>query len=598
MMRVSSLRVEGFRSLASIEIQLRDYTILIGRNNAGKSNVLLALKLLFEGTARDLADNDFYAHGAQRADQIVLEAELEGVSEYLPLCDSRHRTKITNCLVDGDKLRIRRTASRSPLELGKLELWQPNENTYGLPTGIENALKQLLPEVIFIEAFKDPSEEAQAKSSATLGKLLKQILESVSAQLKPEVEESLNRIARRFNVVEAGGREEDERPEEFKRIEKRIRQHMQTVFEEADVRLRFRLPEISDLMGLATIELKDRGPWTPLEGKGQGFQRALYLALLRALAEELRETRDAIHRPFLLLFEEPEAFLHPALQREMGDILESISTSNQVVVATHSPLLVTPQRIPNVLILRQVTSPADPNSHNTSCLVPKLDLLPDPNDKQLVNLLRFSSSAEFLFADCVLVVEGPSDRVLFEASWDVLRKSLCSGGRPIDLAIVEPGSKDAVPVWVQYLQAIGFPARGVVDLDFLVDGAGRCLKSDPSLSQFVDKFWQLAEQRGILDIVDGKHRISPGKKADAFDLISKDAELNQRTQTLRQRLQRDVGIWVLAKGEIDSYFGLSPSSKGNYAAVGQKIRSGEVQIPSEIEDILKWVSNPQKSGAG
>lgn len=555
--------------------------------------MLLALKLLFEGTARDLADNDFYIHGTQQVDHIVLEAVLEGVNEYLPLCNERHRTKIANCVVD-DKLRIRRTASCSPLELGKLELWQPNENIFGLPTGIESALKQLLPELIFIEAFKDPNEEAQAKSSATLGKLLKQIVEPVSAQLEADIRGSLDQAGRRFNVVEMEGAVVDERPEELKRVEQRIRQHMQTVFEEADVRLKFRLPEVSDLIGSATVELRDRGPWTPLEGKGQGFQRALYLALLRALAEELRATGGDIHRPFLLLFEEPEAFLHPALQREMGDILESISASNQVIVATHSPLLVTPQRIRNVLILRQATS-ADTNLHATCCLVPDPDLLPDPDDKQLSSLLRFSSSAEFLFADRALVVEGPSDRALLEASWYVLRKSQGAGRQPVDLAIVEAGSKAVVPVWVKYLRAIGLSTCGVVDLDFLWDGAGRCLGADPDLSQFTADFWRLAGKRGLSEIVDGNCCIPRDKKAEAFSLILGD--LGQQAQVLRQRLQREAEIWVL-EGEIESYFGLSRSSKGAYASVSQKVRKGEVQIPLEIENVLKWGAGLQDDSAG
>jgi len=583
MMRLSKLQIEGFRSLAKIEIPLYNYTILIGRNNSGKSAVLLALKLLFEGT-RDLADSDFYISETKRADQIVIEAELEGVNEYLPLCDQRHRPKVSGCVYQGGKLKIRRTASRSPLEVGKLELWQPEENAWGLPTGIENALKQILPEIIFIEAFKDPNEEAQAKSSATLGKLLKQIVEPVSAQLEAEIRSSLDQANRRFNVVET-----DERPDELKRVEQRIRQHMRTVFEEADVRLKFRLPEVRDLIGAATVELKDRGPWTPLEGKGQGFQRALYLALLRALAEELQEARGDLHKPFLLLFEEPEAFLHPALQREMGDILESISTSNQVVVATHSPLLVTPQRIQNVIILRQTTS-KDSNLQATCCLVPDPNRLPDPGDKQLAGLLRFSSSAEFLFADRVLVVEGPSDRALLEASWHVLRKSQASGRQPVDLAIVEAGSKAVVPVWIKYLRDIGFSARGVVDLDFLWDGAGKCLGADPDLSRFAAKFWRLADERGYSEIVSGKHRIPPSKKAEAFGLILSD--LYQPAQALRQRLQQEAGIWVLEK-EMETYFGLSSSSKGDYASVSQKVRKGEVQIPSEIENVLKWAAGLQ-----
>jgi len=574
MMKVCCLKIRGFRALFDIEIPLSDYTILIGRNNSGKSSVLLALKLLFEGTARDLTENDFSIQDDQRADQIIIEATLEGINKYLILCDERHRTKIESC-VEGDKLRIRRVVKleSSKPELGKLELWQPDKNDFGLLTGIDSALKQLLPEVIFIEAFKDPSEEAQAKSSATLGKLLKQIVEHVAMGVGTNVKKNLDRIERYLN--------EDRKPEVLRRIEQQIRQHMRVVFEEADIRLRFRLPEVSDLMGLATVELKDRGPWTPIEGKGQGFQRVLYLALLRALAEELRQEHQAeVRRPFLLLFEEPEAFLHPALQRQMGDVLESISESNQVVIATHSPLLVTPQRIRNILILRQdTTGLARP-------IVPNLESLRDPDDKQLARLLEFSSSSEFLFADCVLVVEGLSDRALFEASWNALRKSLSFGRQSVTLAIIDAGSKSVVPVWVKYLNEIGISAYGVVDLDFLWDGAGKCLGSDPQLSKFTEKFWNLAAERGISEMNDGKFHIIRDKKKSAFRLVRKN--FGQEYRDLRQRLQQHHRIWVLSRGEIEIYFGLSDSSKGKYSAVSQEIRRGKIKVPREIKEVLKW----------
>lgn len=591
-MRVSKLHIQGYRSLADLEIPLYNYTILIGRNNSGKSSVLLALKLLFEGTTRDLKESDFCFHDLKRVEQITIEATLEGVGRYLSLCDERHRTKIENYVFD-DSLRIRRMASytspdsRKP-ELGKLELWQPSEQIFDLPTGIESALKQLLPEIIFIEAFKDPSEETQAKGSATLGKLLKQIIEQVSLNLS-DVKKNLDKIARRLNVIEETGKIRDKRPKEFKRIEDQIKNHMRAVFKEADFRLNFRLPEISDLMESVTVELRDRGPWTPLEGKGQGFQRTLYLALLRTLAEELRETRNEIHRPFLLLYEEPETFLHPALQREMGDILENISNSNQVVVATHSPLLVNPQRIQKVLILQRTAS-SEKDSPKTRCLAPDFDLHKDPNDKQLVNLLKFSSSAEFLFADHVLVVEGPSDRALVEASWySVSSRSQIFRKQPGVLAIVEAGSKHVVPVWVDYLKKIGLSARGLVDLDFLWDGAGKCLNSDSDLSQFTEQFWNICKQKGIAEVTNGTPKIQSGKKPDALRLISKNDGLKQKALQLRERLKREASIWVLAKGEIEDYFKPSGSSKGKYVTISQKVRTGEVQIPSEINEILKWV---------
>lgn len=592
MMRLTSLKIEGFRSLSSIEIPLRDYAILIGRNNSGKSSVLRSIKLLFDGTSRDIRESDFYSRQGQQVDQFTIEATLEGVGEYLPLCHEKHRSKIESCVFE-DKLRIRRVAKRSPLTISKLELWQPDTGDFGLPTGIESALKQFLPEAIFIEAFKKPTDEAQAKSSATLGKILKQIVKPISEKLESEVQEIFGQVARKFNVVEVEGEPIDERPEEIKRIEERIKRHIQSIFDEADVRLRFHTPAIGDLIGSSSIELKDRGPWTPVEGKGQGFQRVLYLALLRALAEELRDTEESIHRPFLLLFEEPEAFLHPTLQREMGSVLESISQSNQVIIATHSPFLVTPQHIQNVLILRQVLSKKEDSDqivYATSCFVPKDNILPGPDDKQLANLLRLSNSAEFLFSDSILVVEGPSDRALLEASWEMVRKSLRPDGSPFPtLSIVEAGSKDVVHVWLKFLgEGMGFLCRGLVDLDFLWNGAGRCLGSDADLSQFTERFWELVEQEGLLE--DGNtHRIRDGRKAEAIRLIQNDEVLSQKATVLREKL-REIGIWVLREGEIEVYFGLSRNTKGRYATVGQKIRNGEVEVPSEVKEVLGWVT--------
>jgi len=316
MMRLSQLKVQGFRSLADITIPLRNLSVLIGRNNAGKSNILSAIKLLLEGTARDLSESDFFRRCEQVAEEIILEADFEGVEAYLPLCDDRHRTKIRNCLQNG-ALRIRRLAALSPMKLSKLEIWQPSEGKYGLPTGIENALKQILPECIFIEGFKDPTIETQAKGTAALGKLLKQIVERVTQQVEAEVKNAFQEAESKLNVSEEGGRIRDQRPEELKRIENRIRKNIQEVFETADVRLKFKFPNVEEFISTtATLELKDNGPWTPPDLKGQGFQRVLYLALLRALAEEIRTSdmgqgESQLHRPFILLFEEPEVSYTP-----------------------------------------------------------------------------------------------------------------------------------------------------------------------------------------------------------------------------------------------------------------------------------------------
>lgn len=584
MMKITELRVRGFRSLSDVRLELHSLCILIGRNNAGKSNILRAISLLLEGSTRDISPADFHWSKSTQAGEFEIEAVVAGVQQYLPLCADRHRTKIANCIRD-DQLRVRKRAYRDPLAFEAIHLWDPEREEFTLPTGIDSALKQLLPEVIFIEAFKDPSEEASAKTSATFGKLLKHNMEGISTQVAGDVQRALAIAQRKFNTLEEDGRTVDERPEELRRVEQRIGRHVRSVFEGTDVRVRFTLPTVSDFIGTAHIELRDWGAWTSPSLKGQGVQRALYVALLQALAEELRESTDAeLHRPFVVLVEEPEAFLHPALQREMGTALEKISQSNQVVIATHSPLLVTPRHIDDVVVVRQhqVATDASPC---TMCHWPQPNSFGDENDKQLIKLLEFASSAEFLFADCVMVVEGTSDRVLLEAAWSILRDSMCATRGPLVLGVIEAGSKAVVPVWITYLQRMGINACGMVDLDFLWDGAGRCLGADSELSQFCQSFWSRALDLGIAREDKKKGRVVDNKEA-AFALVC--SELGTPAQAIIGRLQQEADVWVLRGGEIEQYFGLSASSKSRYMEAGMRVRRGEVQVHQEISDILNW----------
>jgi len=43
-MNIGALRIHNFRSICDLEVRLSDYTLLVGANNAGKSNVVDALR--------------------------------------------------------------------------------------------------------------------------------------------------------------------------------------------------------------------------------------------------------------------------------------------------------------------------------------------------------------------------------------------------------------------------------------------------------------------------------------------------------------------------------------------------------------------------
>lgn len=583
MIRLESLRVENFRSIHTIAVGLPDLAILIGRNNAGKSNFLQAFRFLLEATTRDLSEEDFFCGIAGRSERLSVEATISGMDDdALDLLEEKHRAKVAAC-IQAERVRIRRVAVRVPdRDVGRIEIWDPEKAAWGTPTGLDAAFRQFLPEVILIEAFRDPSAEALGRATAALGRLLKQVVEPVRAQISASLDEAVSRAGRKVNTLEVDGKVIDERPEELRRVEARVRKVVQEVFGSADMRLRFQLPGVPELLASATVELRDGGPWTPPEGKGQGFQRVLYFALLRAIAEEIRRAPRKLHRPFLLLFEEPEAFLHPALQRQMGDTLHAISVANQVVIATHSPFLVTPDRLESVLIVRQ---PALPHGKETTVARPAESDSATVEDRSLASLLRLHVSSVWLFADRVLVVEGPSDRTLLEACCRRRPSGASEAGLTV---IIEAGSKSVVPAWVRHLRSLGYGVRGVVDLDFVWNGAGSVLKADEELSRVCEWFWDEARKMELLEV--GTRRVIESRKADACALLHRmsDKACQEELTKVIDRLKSEHDLWVLRQGEIESYFGLTRSSKGNYVEAGRRVGSGELKVDAEIERLLDW----------
>jgi len=574
-MYIESLRVENFRSIEQETFALSQLSILVGKNNTGKSNIMRALNLLLEGTNKDVSERDFFEPGRN----IILEANIKNVEPFLSLSAEPHRTKIGQDIHDG-ALRLRRIIGSGP-SVEKLQVYDHGKDDFGLKTGIEGALKQVLPEVIFIEAFQDPSDEAVGKSSATLGKLLQQIIRRIEEYFADDLEKAFAAANKLLNVIEddgGSGKETDERSPDVRRIEDTIRRYVREVFHGTDVRILMDLPGLPDLIGSGRIELRDIGPWTPSRMTGQGVQRVMYLALLRTLADEIRSKGDAqIKRPFLLLVEEPEAFLHPSVQGVMRDTLAEISQSNQVVLATHSPNMVSTACLANVILVRK---PDEGPDKGKTCVLRRTGEVPRGDTKRLAELLKYQRSSKFLFADTVAVVEGPSDVVIFEAiveTW--VGVSLDS----LSVAFIESGGKGASVEFSLYLSAIGLRSLCVFDLDYLWEGAGTLLMDDPAYSRWVSQFWQEAGKEGIVQTKDAKHHITDVEQAGK--LIEKKMA-GGRDETLAALSAQNV--WVLPRGEIEHYVGLGKSSKGKYVEAAAEIRQGTRHI-ADPEDIRKIV---------
>jgi putative ATP-dependent endonuclease of OLD family len=462
-MILEGLSVRNFRSIRNETFLFPSLAVLIGKNNTGKTNVLEAARILLEGTSKDVSSADFF----DAADDIEIRGRFAGVQRYLPLCGERHRPKVEHCVDANDRIMIRRVVRTGTTTLSSIEIADPS-GEFGTPTGIDAALKAILPEVVSIMPLDDPAEEAQAKGTKTLGKLLKQILQRVQSQVQPQLDSAYGQANSLLNLVEVeqngGVVEQDNRVPDLQRIESTITEHLRDTFPRATVRLRVGLPAVQDIMGQVSVNVREGGVETAIDRQGHGVQRTLYVGLLQTLAEEMRrgDEREA-YRPFILLMEEPELFLHPSAQERMRDALEVIGRSAQVLVATHSPLMVSPSSLRQLVLVEKTTCP-ETGKEITRCRAALHRVPISADEKDLVALLNLQRSARIFFSDKVVLVEGISDWYLLDAMAERLIQSRLS---KLGIGVVEVGGKDKLFKFKRILESLGLAVQVVADLDFL-----------------------------------------------------------------------------------------------------------------------------------
>lgn len=169
-------------------------------------------------------------------------------------------------------------------------------------------------------------------------------------------------------------------------------------FEEQEVS--FVLPDSRQaLRGMLASTVLESGAGAvkvPITSRGTGFQSALILGILKYVATKASGGDSTL----FFAVEEPEAFLHPQTQRAMAKIISDIASSAQVLVTTHSPVIVDSFEISKISRL--------PLQHDG---VEHTWKRPNLEAAQAGRLTRYCTAAnsELVFARAVVLVEGESD---------------------------------------------------------------------------------------------------------------------------------------------------------------------------------------------
>jgi putative ATP-dependent endonuclease of OLD family len=308
--RLDHIEISNFRSCYQVSLPLDDFTPIVGYNNAGKSNILAAIEWFLEASA--LSANDF--NDPQK--RLSVTGSISGVSiALLDLMPANQRTSIKP-YVQGELLRLRRAMPQpGAAATAKLEVRDPSisdENDQAawvaIPTGIPQAIKVLLPEVIRVRAMENASDDVgKASKSNTIGKLIAEIIEPIRNEHEADLRAALDQIGSRLSA------DGSQRAEKLNEFDAGASAQLADLFPGLTIKLDVPLPDIPDLFKNGTVRILELQGGNlasrTFDSVGHGAQRCIQMALIRYLAET--KAAMQIGKRALLLIDEPELYLHP-----------------------------------------------------------------------------------------------------------------------------------------------------------------------------------------------------------------------------------------------------------------------------------------------
>lgn len=366
---------------------------------------------------------------------------------------------------------------------------QKEESLIALPTGGGFSVSPMLPEPIYIPAVKDLRDETKTAETSPFGKILSIVMDWIEPQLgdAQKLFRELTKQLTRFR--NEAGEIEDQRLPDIRKIEERMQALLRESFASVSLELEIPPPSIKSVFSTAQI-LADDGIKTPLDLKGDGLRRAVVFAILRTYVEfvaeqEFRGAKKKAEQPnagegiapfaveevqvqpklpsYLLLFEEPELFLHPDAQRILFDALRVFSEKHHVVVTTHSPLFLGPEATATFVRLSKTKAEGVPKPFTQAKPV-NITLAA----KDAFQVICFENNNAAFFSKRVVLVEGDSDMIVFPHLARLLNADwLCS---KYSVAFARIQGKGNIRRYRSFFESFGVRVFVIGDLDVLNEG--------------------------------------------------------------------------------------------------------------------------------